>query len=338
MDKFRVEAHRSGRLDAALLAEPTTALVDKLHLRERLHLKRAALLLFHPDPEVFFTGASVKIGFFRNNVDLLYHDEVRGDLFTQVDEVMDLLFTKYLRAEIGYQGIQRVETFPVPKTALREAILNALIHKDYASGATIQISVYDDNLMLWNAGQLPPDWTVEDLMGKHESKPFNPDIAHVFFRAGMIEAWGRGIERILADCKRAGIPAPELSVKRGGFWVTFPFSPAYLTRIGQGAPSTAQEAPVSGREPAETPAENQQRNQQRTSREPAENQQRNQQSTHRERILALLEAQPEITIPVLADRLGLSLGGVRYHLDRLKSAGRVRHVGSTKAGRWEVLE
>ena len=330
VDKFRVEAHRSGRLDAALLAEPTMALIDKLHLRERLHLKRAALLLFHPDPEVFFTGASVKIGFFRNNVDLLYHDEVRGDLFTQVDLVMDLLLTKYLRAEIGYQGLQRVETFPVPKTALREAVLNALIHKDYASGATIQISVYDDKLMLWNAGQLPPDWTVEDLLGKHESKPFNPDIAHVFFRAGMIEAWGRGIERILADCKRAGMPAPELSVKRGGFWVTFPFSSTYLTRIGQDAPSTAQEADVNGREPAE--------NQQRTSREPAEKPAENQQRTHRERILALLEAQPEITIPVLADRLGLSLGGVRYHLDRLKSAGRVRHVGPTKAGRWEVLE
>ena len=158
VDRFREEARRSGRLDAALLAEPTPALVDRLHLRERAHLKRAALLLFHPDPEVFFTGAYVKIGFFRDNVDLLYHDEIHGDLFAQVAQTIDLLSTKYLRAGIRYEGIRRVESFPVPGNALREAVLNAVVHKDYASGATVQISVYDDKLMIWNPGQLPPDW------------------------------------------------------------------------------------------------------------------------------------------------------------------------------------
>ena len=154
VDRFREEARRSGRLDAALLAEPTPALVDRLHLRERSHLKRAALLLFHPDPEVFFTGAYVKIGFFRDNVDLLYHDEIHGDLFAQVARTIDLLSTKYLRAGIRYEGIRRVESFPIPGNALREAVLNAVVHKDYASGATVQISVYDDKLMIWNPGQL----------------------------------------------------------------------------------------------------------------------------------------------------------------------------------------
>ena len=152
VDRFREEARRSGRLDAALLAEPTPALVDRLHLRERSHLKRAALLLFHPDPEVFFTGAYVKIGFFRDNVDLLYHDEIHGDLFAQVARTIDLLSTKYLRAGIRYEGIRRVESFPVPGNALREAVLNAVVHKDYASGATVQISVYDDKLLIWNPG------------------------------------------------------------------------------------------------------------------------------------------------------------------------------------------
>ena len=199
-------------------------LVDRLHLRERSHLKRAAVLLFHPDPEVFFTGAYVKIGFFRDNVDLLYHDEIHGDLFKQVARTMDLLSTKYLRAGIRYEGIGRVESFPVPRNALREAVLNAVIHKDYASGATIQISVYDDKLMIWNPGQLPPDWKAEDLLEKHESKPFNPDVAHAFFRAGLVESWGRGLELILADCRRAGVPAPELRFKRAGFLGGLPFS------------------------------------------------------------------------------------------------------------------
>ncbi len=76
----------------------------------------------------------MKIGYFRTNDDLLYHDEVHGDLFTQVSRTIDLLLTKYLKAAITYEGIQRVETLPVPEPTLREAVLNAIIHKDYASG------------------------------------------------------------------------------------------------------------------------------------------------------------------------------------------------------------
>ena len=225
--RFREEARGSGRLDAALLAEPTPALLERLHLREGPHLKRAALLLFHPDPEVFFTGAYVKISFFRDNVDLLYHDEIHGDLFTQVARTIDLLSTKYLRAGIRYEGIRRVESFPVPGNALREAVLNAVVHKDYASGATIQISVSDDKLVIWNPGQPSPDWKAEDLLEKHESKPFNPDVAHAFFRAGLVEGWGRGIDLISADCRRAGVPAPELRFELGGFRAVFRFPADY---------------------------------------------------------------------------------------------------------------
>ena len=185
---FRKLARQSQRLDAAILREAIPGLIEKLHLLDGKYLKRAAVLLFHSDPEAVVTGAFVKIGFFRTNADLLYHDEIHGDLFTQVDRTMDLLLTKYLKAGISYVGIQRIETLPVPEAALREAVLNAIIHKDYASGTPIQISVYQDQLMLWNTGELPPDWTVAKLKGKHPSHPFNPDVANAFFRAGMIEA------------------------------------------------------------------------------------------------------------------------------------------------------
>ncbi len=178
------------------------------------YLKRAAVLAFHPDPEKFVTGAFVKIGYFRTNDDLLYHDEVHGDLFTQVSRTIDLLLTKYLKAAITYQGIQRVETLPVPEPALREAVLNAIIHKDYASGTPVQISVYADKLMVWNPGQLPQAWTVAKLKRKHASLPFNPDIANIFFRAGEIEAWGRGVERIFAACREARFPEPSSSRNR----------------------------------------------------------------------------------------------------------------------------
>jgi ATP-dependent DNA helicase RecG len=183
----------------------------------------AATGLIHPEPEHFFTGAFVKIGFFRTNADLMYHDEIYGSLFTQVGETMERLFAKYLKASLSYEGIQRIETWPVSEPALREAILNAIAHKDYASGAPIQISVYADKLLIWNPGQLPPDWTVERLTGKHASIPFNPDIANAFFRAGMVEAWGRGIERIFAECVSSGFPEPKLNFDESGIWMEFPF-------------------------------------------------------------------------------------------------------------------
>ena len=221
--EFRKQATRSKRLSSDILQEPDAVLLEKLHLLDGDYLKRAALLLFHPDPERFVTGACIKIGFFESNVDLLYQDEVQGSLITQVNQVIDILNAKYLKALISYDGLQRVETWPVPEPALREAILNAVVHKDYASGAPIQISVYTNKLMIWNPGVLPQDWDVAKLLAKHASQPFNPDVANTFFRAGMIESWGRGIERIMDSCLEAGNPAPELRYETTGLWIVFNF-------------------------------------------------------------------------------------------------------------------
>ena len=142
---FRKRTRQSRRLDDATLRESTPGLIEKLHLLDGKYLKRAAVLLFHRDPETVVTGAYVKIGFFRTDDDLLYHDEIHGDLFTQVEQTMNLLLTKYLRAGISYVGIQRVESLPVPEAALREAVLNAIIHKDYSSGTPIQAMRIDSS-------------------------------------------------------------------------------------------------------------------------------------------------------------------------------------------------
>ena len=307
---FSRKAKNSGRLNAATLQESAAVLIEKLHLIDGKYLKRAALLLFHPDPEQFVTGAFVKIGFFRTNTDLLYQDEVHGDLFTQVEKTMELLLTKYLRAGISYEGVQRLETYSVPEAALREALLNAIIHKDYGSGAPIQISVYPDKIMLWNSGLLPTDWTVDRLLEKHPSQPFNPDIANVFFRAGMIEAWGRGIERMMEACAKADVPTPELRYEQCGLWVEFGFSEAYLEAT---TPKTTQETA------------------QETTKETA-------QETTQEMILALLRVTPTMTGKQLAEKIAISESGIKYHLTKLRAEGRIQHVGSTKAGKWEVLK
>jgi ATP-dependent DNA helicase RecG len=152
--RFREQAVVSHRLSPAIFRESDAQLLDKLCLIAGRYLTRAAVLLFHPDPERFVTGAFIKIGYFRTNSELLFHDEIHGDLFSQIDKTMDLLLTKYLKAMISYEGVQRVETYPVPEEALREALHNAVAHKDYSSGVPIQISVYEDKILFWNNGEL----------------------------------------------------------------------------------------------------------------------------------------------------------------------------------------
>lgn len=218
-DNFKAQAMKSKRVDEEVLGESNAHLLERLHLNDGAYLKRAAILLFHPDPERFVTGAYVKIGYFESDDDLRYQDEVHGNLFEQVKGCLDLLHTKYMKAEIRYEGAQRIEEFPYPDAALREALLNAIAHKDYGGGTPIQISVYDHKIMFWNEGQLPEHWTVEQLSQKHPSKPRNPDVANAFFRAGLIESWGRGTLKILTACEERGLPTPVYKYDFAGFVV-----------------------------------------------------------------------------------------------------------------------
>ena len=130
-------------------------------------------------------------------------------------------FTKYIKAPISYEGINRVETYEYPKDAVREALLNAIAHKDYSGGVPIQISVYTDKIIIWNEGQLPENWTVKNLLEKHASRPYNPDIANALFRSGYIESWGRGTLKIIRECKQAGIPEPVFSYDSSDISVEF---------------------------------------------------------------------------------------------------------------------
>lgn len=218
---FRKKAIKAQRVDEETLSDDNENLLENLKLIENNYLKRAAILLFHPNPETFVTGAYIKIGYFEADDELKYQDEVQGNIFDQIEKTIDLLFTKYIKSSISYEGLNRVEKYDYPKDAVREALLNAVSHKDYAGAVPIQISVYPEKILFWNEGQLPDNWTIEKLFVKHPSKPFNPDIANVLFRSGYIEAWGRGIRKMINECVRAGMPEPKFFYDMSGFWVEF---------------------------------------------------------------------------------------------------------------------
>ncbi len=232
---FRQRGFKNKRLSEDSLIDRDEHLLENLKLIENGYLKRAAILLFHPDPEKYMTGAYVKIGYFEGETDLIFQDEVHGNLFEQVERTIDLLFTKYIKALISYDGIHRNETYEYPKEAVREALLNAIAHKDYSGLTPIQIRVYPDKLMIWNEGHLPENWTVSNLLKSHSSRPYNPDIANAFFRSGYVESWGRGISKMTEQCLAEGLPEPSYLVEGSDFWVVFKkdiYNTEYLESLG----------------------------------------------------------------------------------------------------------
>ena len=218
LNRFRREAAKSNRVDADILNDTTEHLLYDLRLidDDTKQLSRAAVLLFHPDPERYVRGAYIKIGFFRNdNEDLAFQDEVHGSLMEQIDKAMDLIKTKYLIYSITYEGVSRRETPQFPIEALRESLMNCVAHKDYADATPTQISVYPDHVVFWNAGRLPEDWTTQKLFEKHPSRPYNPSIANALFRCGDIESWGRGYKRILEAVSSYRLLPPKLEMLSG---------------------------------------------------------------------------------------------------------------------------
>ena len=117
-----------------------------------------------------------------------------------------------MRAIISYDNVTRVETYPLPKAAVREVVYNAIIHSNYAALIPIQIRIHEDAVYVSNDCIFPVGWTIETLMERHRSVPYNPNIANGFFRAGYVETWGRGIEKICEACKNHGIPMPEYTL------------------------------------------------------------------------------------------------------------------------------
>jgi ATP-dependent DNA helicase RecG len=218
---FKEKATLSKRVSVSVFEDSDEQLLENLHLKEGHYLKRAALLLFHEDPEKYITGAYIKIGFFAADDDLKFQDEVHGNLFDQIEKTSALLFSRYIKEEVSYDGISRKEALAYPAAAIREALLNAIAHKDYSGANPIQISVYDDKIIFWNEGHLPDNWTIENLKQKHPSIPFNPDIADTLFKSGYIEAWGRGTLNMSNECVKIGLPEPTFRYEMSGFLVEF---------------------------------------------------------------------------------------------------------------------
>ena len=162
----------------------------------------------------------------------------------------------------------------------------------------------NDKLEIWNAGQLPEHWSIEQFTAKHASAPCNPDIANAFFRVAFMEAWGRGIDLIRDACRAHDSPEPQFRWDNG-LWAEFPFPV-----------SATQETPV--QTPVETPVKSE--------------------AKTPDRIIELLGANAEMTLADAAKAIGKSTSAVERAAAKLARTGRLRFVGPRKGGHWEVLK
>ncbi|MDD3772486.1 MAG: ATP-binding protein [Weeksellaceae bacterium] len=235
IESFKKAALKSKRMPFIEDENDISNILDNLLLLENKQIKRSAILLFGRNPCRFFVNAYVKIGRFgQTDDDLLFQEVVESNIFELADKTLEVLDRKFLISPITYEGLNRIENWEYPYKAVRETIINAIVHRDY-TGAPIQISVYDDKIIIWNEGKLPEGLSIEDLRKKHSSRPYNPIIAGVFFKGGLIESWGRGTINIYSECLKANIPEPKFESNFGGISVTLfkdKYTEEHLSSLG----------------------------------------------------------------------------------------------------------
>jgi len=199
-----------------------TDVLDRLGLRLRGALVNAAVVVFGHDFLPHYPQCQLRLARFRgvDKDEFLDQRQLHGHAFSLLSQAMQFL-TRHLpvagRVEAGL--FERVDEPLFPPIALREALVNAFCHRDYAqAGGAVSVAIYDDRLEIWSSGALPSGIEVEDLKREHLSRPRNPLIAEVFYRRGLVERWGRGTQKIVELCLRAGHPNLS-SWKSPGRWV-----------------------------------------------------------------------------------------------------------------------
>jgi ATP-dependent DNA helicase RecG len=218
------------------------------------------------------------------------------------DRVIDLIYLKYLKAAVSYHKETRVETYPFARDAVREAVYNALIHCNWADNIPIQIRIEDDAMYISNSSLLPFDWTAKTLLEAHSSKPFNPDIARVFYRAGYIESWGRGIQKICDACKNLGADEPEYIVH--GEDIMVKFNALQSAKVSETKTPKRQYGVLNG--------------------------------VLAEQILEELCSNPKITQKDLAKKLSVPYRSLQREMDELKAEEKIERIGGKRYGHWKV--
>ena len=253
----------------------------------------------------------VKCGLFRGTSRAFFRDkrEYTGSIIKQIDDAYDFVMDK-INVGMKVVGVHGRPDYEMPPSAIRELIVNAIVHRSYINplAMSVQVALYDDRFEVTAPGGLPHGMSV-DMMVEGHSVARNRALALACRYMHIIEAWGSGIPRVNELLLAAGLK--PVAIEDNGIdmrFVVWRKHSAWATQENSTTQETAQETTQENFTTQEIP----------------------------ERILALVMTDPRITTTEMARRLGLTRDGVNYHLKALKKAGRLRRVGATKRGVWVV--
>jgi len=300
-------------------------LLTHLNLLANGQPTHAGVLLFGRQPQRFLLSSEVKAAHFHGTAvakPIPSYQVFKGTVFELVDQAADFVLAR-LSFAVGTRAAstQAPAAYEIPPEVIREAIVNAVAHRDYTSNGSVQVMVFADRVEIWNPGNLPPSLSLAQLRQPHGSIPANPLLAEPLYLTQYIERLGTGTGDMIRRCREAGLSEPVFTLE-DGFRIRLerPLPP----------PSSSDTTEETGEETKEEAEEER--------RDAGGQGAATDRSTIRtDQILAQLSANPQVTIAELARLLNLSDSGVEYNLRKLRQDGRIRREGSTKAGRWVVL-
>lgn len=211
------------RISEESLSEPIEIILEKWDLLDNGKVRNAAAFLFSRKKPIFY---EIRLARFRGTDKNYFIDNQQafGNFFELLDAGMGFFF-KHLSLSGEIKGIMREEHLDVPVKALREALINALCHRDYdIHQCSIGIAIYDDRIEIESPGLLPHQLTPKTIKRVHKSFPRNEVLANVLYQTTYLERWGSGVKRIIDVCKEEGSPEPFWIEEAGYTVVTFPLA------------------------------------------------------------------------------------------------------------------
>ena len=219
-DQDETEIRKTVRLgvECGRLPETTgsdiSTILEKLEVLENGVLKNAAAVLFAKKKLAHYPQNLLRLARFKGTDKTVFIDNqrVHGNLFQLLDVAMSFIF-KHLSLSGTTDTLEREEHLEIPYKAIREAVINALCHRSYRdAGGSVAIAIYDDRVEIENPGSFPSGWDMKRIKSEHGSKPRNPLIADTLYIRKVLESWGRGINLMIEECQKSGLPEPEYQI------------------------------------------------------------------------------------------------------------------------------
>ena len=308
---------RSGRLSQSAENESIAEVLNKLKLLNDGKPTNAAVMLFAKDTSDY-PEMELKMGYFKGTNKMVFIDNKMetGNFFDLLEAGISFCF-RNLRLSGEVKGLLREEKLEIPDEALREALTNALCHRQYErTNGSVSLAIYDDRVELVNPGTFPPQLTEESIRSNHESYPYNKRIAQVLYLTKNLEKWGTGANRMIDLCREQGVPEPEWKVGNGT--VSIIFKRPFVTLAN------------------EESSEDDHRNFIETSQKKCEKFIETLQKKDRE-IAELVITNSEITQNEMAKVLGITTRAVANRLKSMQERDIIKRVGPDNGGHWELI-